>query len=173
MLNRERFEVTYKGEESIFVDALVAFGAGLPKASKEGDILAVVPPQTWVEEYKINGESVAFWICRLGRWQSILKDDLRFEIQKDAEKRTIGNSHDDGPDRAIRDVQGKVYMHPGTGHLYRVQGYGWDAERNRWVIRYVATGFGKRDPDGGNNIDYFHLPEDFFRPGRFLEVKQW
>lgn len=86
------------------------------------------------------------------------------------------NNHDQGPEPAILDAQGKYFVHPGTGGLYQVQGHGWDAERERWMLRYVKQALGK-DGDAKRSgaawirVDYFHLPEDFFRKGRFIEVK--
>lgn len=59
---------------------------------------------------------------------------------------------------------GKTYFHPKTGHLYRVSDVIFDSERERWLIMYNRIG------DGGE-VTYAHLPEDFKREGRFMEVK--
>lgn len=63
----------------------------------------------------------------------------------------------------LRGRIGRRYFHPGTGSLYRVVGYVFDSQRERWMIMY------QRESGGGV---WAHLPEDFDREGRFLEVKK-
>ena len=70
--------------------------------------------------------------------------------------------------KAPTDLRGKVFFHPGTGSLYKVTGHSFDAERERWMVNYVRT---NADGDVFDQT-YTHLPEDFRREGRFLEVKQ-
>lgn len=90
--------------------------------------------------------------------------------------------HKDASGRNASDIakmseKGAIYLHVGTQTLYKVVGVGWDSERDRWTIRYRAV---NRDPDvscedewGPNtDFDFHHLPEDFFREGRFIEVKR-
>lgn len=86
-------------------------------------------------------------------------------VKSDPKPETQWNGHAAGPDEVIRKAQGKIYVHLKRGHLYRVAGYGFDSERERWMLRYVRC-------NAASEIAYFHLPEDFFREGRFLEVKE-
>ena len=61
----------------------------------------------------------------------------------------------------------KTYFHPKSGHLYTVIGIVFDSERGRWMVRYKQL-----DAHGNTfGVEFGHLPEDFEREGRFLEVK--
>jgi len=65
---------------------------------------------------------------------------------------------------------GTRWFHPKTGGLYFVEGFSFDGERERWMILYR-----KEQTDDCDNLDdtdfpFSHLPEDFFREGRFLQV---
>lgn len=59
---------------------------------------------------------------------------------------------------------GKTYFHPKTGHLYQVVGIVFQSEDEAWMLAY------RRVNDVGPVCT--HRPEDFFREGRFLEVKK-
>ena len=63
----------------------------------------------------------------------------------------------------LRERIGRRYFHPGSGALYRVVGYAFDSQRERWMSLY------QRESGGGV---WAHLPEDFDREGRFLELKK-
>lgn len=62
----------------------------------------------------------------------------------------------------------RVFFHPKTGHLYAVVGVIFQSELDRWMIAYqrVTRGGLKTGPV------FCHLPEDFEREGRFMEVKK-
>ena len=61
----------------------------------------------------------------------------------------------------------KTYFHSKSGHLYTVTGVIFDAERGRWMLRYKQV-----NTEGETfGVEFSHLPEDFNREGRFLEVK--
>ena len=64
--------------------------------------------------------------------------------------------------------KGKVYFHPGRGHLYAVVGTVFQAQQDRWMIAYqrVFNGEMRTGPV------FCHTPEDFEAEGRFLEVKK-
>ena len=66
----------------------------------------------------------------------------------------------------IVDMIGHRYFHPKTGGLYKVVGIGYDSERERWIVRYVPE-----HPDE-LGFEFTHLPEDFNREGRFLQVRK-
>lgn len=85
----------------------------------------------------------------------------------------------DGPDRDFPDNVGtwpskirarmeKIYFHAGRGHLYKIVGYGFDSERERWMIMYRRVSVGGLT----SGPVFSHLPEDFDRDGRFQEVKR-
>lgn len=86
----------------------------------------------------------------------------------------VGDDHD-VPSLVVRSMQGKTYAHMKTGGVYRISGYLWDSGRDRWLLRYVRIwqGIGKKLPEEDDGITpvYCHLPEDFLKEGRFLELK--
>lgn len=63
---------------------------------------------------------------------------------------------------------GKTFFHPGRGHLYEIVGIVHQAEDDRWELAY------RRKTQGGLLVGplHTHRPEDFFREGRFMEVKK-
>lgn len=73
-------------------------------------------------------------------------------------------------------IQGRMFFHPGTGGLYSVNGYFWDSERNRYMVRYIKLTDlrdGKKTKlTEEDKVVHGHLLEDFLRPGRFLEVSE-
>jgi len=80
--------------------------------------------------------------------------------------------HDAGPGILIECLQDRTFFHPGSGGMYRVKGFTWDSGRDRWLVRYVKlVGFTLKEHGDQAFPAYSHLPEDFLRPGRFLEVK--
>lgn len=80
-------------------------------------------------------------------------------------------------DKAPTHLRDKVFFHPKTGHMYKVEGHIFDAERGRWMVTYrrvkPMTGSTTGEDLFAEYADqtYAHLPEDFLREGRFLEVK--
>jgi len=62
---------------------------------------------------------------------------------------------------------GSRWFHPKTGGLYFIEGFSFDSERERWMIMYRPE---QRDDDDNADFLFAHLPEDFFREGRFLQV---
>jgi len=72
------------------------------------------------------------------------------------------------PSQHLLQMVGKRYFHPKTGHIYIVKGFSFDSERGLWMINY------RNEYEDGDNtdFDFCHLPEDFQREGRFLEVKR-
>ena len=64
--------------------------------------------------------------------------------------------------------ENKVFFHPKTGSLYAVVGTIFQSETDRWMIAY------QRVSKGGLRTGpvFCHLPEDFEREGRFMEVKK-
>lgn len=76
------------------------------------------------------------------------------------------NSADGMGNKAPKQLVGKKFFHPGTQHLYEIMGITFDAERERWMVRYARVNT-LGDIIG---IDFSHLPEDFGREGRFIEV---
>lgn len=81
------------------------------------------------------------------------------------------NGFSDGPDQIIRDMNGNHYFHPGRKRVYRV-GYSiYDAERERWLVSYSEVELDPFKADAGRVPQvYAHLPEDFLRPGRFIQI---
>lgn len=63
---------------------------------------------------------------------------------------------------------GKMFFHPGSGHLYEVVGIVYQSEDDRWELAY------RRKSSGGLMTGPLccHRPEDFLREGRFMEVKK-
>lgn len=88
--------------------------------------------------------------------------DDAFDRGAGLEKRDWADSRGVWPDK-LRPRIGRRYFHPKSGGLYRVVGYSFDSERERWVLMY------QRETGG---VVFSHLPEDFDREGRFLEVKK-
>lgn len=72
-------------------------------------------------------------------------------------------------DKAPSHLIGKTFFHPKTGSLYKVTDVGFDAERGRWMVVYIRL---NAQGDRVGSCSFFHLPEDFLRDGRFLEVSQ-
>lgn len=70
--------------------------------------------------------------------------------------------------KAPTDMKGKFYFHPKTGGTYNIVGHGFDSERERWMVIYQKWDIKRADNVGEL---FFHLPEDFGREGRFVEVK--
>jgi hypothetical protein len=64
---------------------------------------------------------------------------------------------------------GRRYFHPKTGHIYIITGISFDSERELWMINYRNE---ESDGEENTDFDFSHLPEDFFREGRFLAVKR-
>lgn len=65
---------------------------------------------------------------------------------------------------------GALFFHVGKRKLYRTVGVSFDAERDRWQVQYRAA---HEDPKKGvSGPTFTHLPEDFNRHERFLEVDQ-
>lgn len=69
---------------------------------------------------------------------------------------------------SLTKYDGKTYFHAGSGHLYRIVGLVFQSEQDRWMLAYqrVSSGGLRTGPV------FCHLPEDFEREGRFLEVKK-
>jgi len=65
------------------------------------------------------------------------------------------------------ELVGSRWFHPKTGGLYFIEGFSFDSERERWMIMYRPE---QRDEDDNADFPFAHLPEDFFREGRFLQV---
>lgn len=70
--------------------------------------------------------------------------------------------------KAPTDMIDNFYFHPKTGSTYIVVGCSFDAERERWMVMYRKWNVRLAEPQGQF---YAHLPEDFGREGRFVEVK--
>lgn len=66
----------------------------------------------------------------------------------------------------LEKFEGNRYFHPGKGHVYKVIGVIYQSEMDRWMITYQLL---NEDGDRQGRI-FAHLPEDFFREGRFLKV---
>ena len=70
--------------------------------------------------------------------------------------------------KAPTDIHDNFYFHPKTGGTYIVVGHCFDVERERWVVMYRKWDVRMAEPKGQI---FVHLPEDFLRDGRFVEVK--
>lgn len=88
--------------------------------------------------------------------------DEAFDEGSGLEERDFPDSKRVWPGK-IRARIGRLHYHPTTGGLYRIVGFTFDSQRERWLILY-------RSESGGTVFS--HLPEDFDREGRFLEVKK-
>lgn len=64
---------------------------------------------------------------------------------------------------------GSRWFHLKSGVIYVVTGFGYDSQRERWMISYQREVRDDRD-DGTTDFPFHHLPEDFHSEGRFLRV---
>ena len=117
------------------------------------------------EQWKLESAASAK-VSDLDRyWEQVCSDfcDLASDLKHD--------KHDEPP-RIILAMQERTFFHPKTGHMYRVRGHVWDSGRDRHLLRYVRVkGIGMSADKEDHSKPYVHLPEDFLRAGRFLEVK--
>lgn len=137
-----------EGRREVVIDLLASLTAAISLLEKGGR-RAAPSDKMFKQMLKDYRQS-----CCRGR-EFILKEDemvIRNKMRSDVP--------DSAGKRAPVELKGRYY-HPGTGHIYNVTGYVFDAERERWMVQY-------RREDGGEA--YVHLPEDFKREGRFLSV---
>lgn len=66
---------------------------------------------------------------------------------------TTPDSQGNVPDR---NIVGHRFVHTQTGMIVVIKRWSFDAERNRWLIVY-------KEQDLASQIEFAHLPEDFFR----------
>lgn len=62
---------------------------------------------------------------------------------------------------------GRTFMHVSSRSLYVVTGIVRDAERDRWAVKYREYDLNANALVG---VEFTHLPEDFEKDGRFMEV---
>lgn len=64
-------------------------------------------------------------------------------------------------------IVGRTFLHASSRVLYVTIGITRDAERDRWMVRYREYDLNSNSLVG---VEFTHLPEDFEKEGRFVEV---
>lgn len=62
---------------------------------------------------------------------------------------------------------GRTFLHVSSRVLYVTTGISRDAERDRWMVKYREYDLNSNSLVG---VEFAHLPEDFEKEGRFVEV---
>lgn len=75
--------------------------------------------------------------------------------------------NDSAGKKAPTNMVDNLYFHPKTRGTYVVTGHCFDAERERWMVMYRKWSVTMAQPHGEV---FVHLPEDFGREGRFVEM---
>lgn len=101
-----------------------------------------------------------------GAERKALSDEPYWKLISRFGSRVEWNDYDDDPDEVIKEIVGAYFLHIGKGILYRICQPIFDAERNRWMITYAPSSW-----SAASSGVFAHLPEDFFREGRFARLK--